>query len=66
MYKIYLTDSLYCIANTLRAYCGGEGKAIQKRFSEIAYTDAKVNKKIENTEELSNDIINNIKKKLGG
>lgn len=60
----YVTDALYCIANMIKFRCGGEGKAIMKRFSEIAYPVA--NSKNKNTEETSDEIIDKIKKKLGG
>ena len=60
MYRIYITDSMQTLANMYNKAHGGTGEAIQKRFYDLIHPP-KVKE-----EETAENIIDRIKKKLGG
>lgn len=60
MYRIYVTDSMQALANMYSKTHGGTSEIIPKRFYELIHPP-KVKE-----EETAEDIIDRIKKKLGG
>ena len=58
-YKIYVTDSLYAIANGLYQYIG-KGNAMEKRFIDI------IEKSAPKKEETEEEVIERIRGKLKG